>query len=322
MGLSLRVLVVYKRRGKEEWQVWLLKRFPSVEMRVCSKPALTLDDDLLAKELLPLQEPACEFAMRALTMEDDPLAVLDELLQALIRLVVHTAGSHSDLDHKILFVKELNRVLPFALGNKSAIVVNFPSTWGKPFPSSDLVQRIDNQSVTFYPTTAATVGEVCLVQWQTDLPWRGDFPLTIAYRLRAAPPGGYQIVLKVTNNATPTAIPIQIKLHLPVTVSRNASKLKLNNNLLSPQMEENCITLELPTSTPILLLQGFVECAPPSTVEGETSCAEVHFEFPQPECELTCSTVAIRPRVIKSGKFFVWNPFGDLPKGHLSVTKV
>lgn len=199
-----------------------------------------------------------------------------------------------------------------------AFVVKFPSTWGKPFPSSDWAQRIDNQSLTCCPTSTAP-SEVCLVQWQTELPWRGDFPINVAYRLRAAATG-YQVVLKVTNNAPPTAGPIRIKLHLPAEVT--ASKLKLNNNAQSPLMviEGNCIAIEFPTSTPVLLLQGLVDCA--TTTAGETSCAEVQFDFPQPECELIAGAGTVRPRVVKSGKFFVWNPFGDLPKGHLSVTKL
>lgn len=129
MGLSLRVLAVYRRRGGEgEWQVWLLRRFPSVEMRVYSKPALTLDDDVLANELLPpqqQQQPAGEFATRALTMEDDPVAVLDELLQALTRLVVHAAaGAPSDVEHKVRFLKELSRVLPFGTPNNPLLLVS------------------------------------------------------------------------------------------------------------------------------------------------------------------------------------------------------
>lgn len=210
------------------------------------------------------------------------------------------------------------------------ITVKFASPIIGLLPAHECVQRFDSSQLTF--CAQHTTVPLCLAQWQVTNAPPLDIPLHVAYRLRKAGERGFHLVIKVSLDVT-SFVTLDIKLHLPA-VARvvDVSKLKFNqpNHPNPVRFNGSCIYLSV-KSPSTALLQGFVECSSTQgdddesredslLFQGETSCAEVDFEWKQAENELS-STCKTGQRVVKSGKYIVWNPFGDLPLGSFAVLK-
>lgn len=214
--------------------------------------------------------------------------------------------------------------------NEEEITVKFASPIIGLLPAHECVQRFDSSQLTFrapYSTTPICV----LAQWQITNAPPLDIPLHVAYRLRKAGERGFHLVVKVSLDVT-SFVRLDVKLHLPARVV-DVSKLKFNQHNHSNPVRFNGSCIYLSVKSPsTALLQGFVECSSTQgnddesrenslLFQGETSCAEVDFEWKQAENELSSTYCKTGQRVVKSGKYIVWNPFGDLPLGSFAVLK-